>query len=207
VLVPLAGRASKVFGSLLEGVADKHHIKSDRVVWVTRLAQLFWGTVEVAVPGSILNLFTNHLLKLLYFFELLLIVASIPLLNPTMQRFGFLMFGLTLAVNVAVLLLGDLMINPRGKKNRRWFAYAVVASLIVPLLLFGLLPLLNLFGIKVFQQYVKEAIEPGNFGWNFKTIFSFLVIILPLTLILLLAIRFSGKLERRQEKNDSSARR
>lgn len=113
VLVRLSARASKVFGKMLEGFADKQHFDKKRVVWVTRLAQLFWGLVEVAVPDSLWNLIFRHWVKLLYVFEGLIIFGATLLLNKPIQQFGLTAFGITAAVHIAALLLEDAMVSPK----------------------------------------------------------------------------------------------
>src|SRR5205814_270138 len=112
-MVSDAARAGKVFGKMLEGYAKLHQIDNKRVVWVTRLAQIFWGLVEVAIPGSIANLVFRHWLKLLYLFEFLVVLLG-TLLNQTVQRFGLLVFAITLAIQIAELIVSDAL---RGKRR------------------------------------------------------------------------------------------
>lgn len=115
MMVSTSARASKVFGKMLEGIADARRIDKKRVVWITRLAQLFWGLVEVAMPDSIPNLIFRHWLKLLYLFEFLLVLGGTLLLNQGIQQFGLLTFGITAGIHAAVLLLSDFMSDPEEK--------------------------------------------------------------------------------------------
>jgi patatin-related protein len=109
-MVRVAARGSKVFGKMLEGIAEAHRIDKKRVVWMTRLTSLFWGLVEVAVPDSIPHLVFRHWLKLLYLFEFLLVLGGTLLLNATIQQFGLIAFAITGVIHLAVLFLGDSMI-------------------------------------------------------------------------------------------------
>jgi hypothetical protein len=105
-----AARASRVVGDMLEGYAEtQRRLPKGGVVWVTRIAQLFWVLVEVAVPNSLASLVFRHGLKLLYFFEALAILLGTLLLYPTIQQFGFVAFAATATVHGAVLLLEDAM--------------------------------------------------------------------------------------------------
>jgi patatin-related protein len=132
-LVRTAGRASKIFGRMLEGIAETHRIDKSRVVWVTRLGQLFWSLVEVAVPGSIPNLVLRHWLKLLYLFQFLLIFFSTLLLSPAVQRFGILTFAITVALHTGTLVLGDTM-----RAEKKWWgrikSLFVIAAVVATLL-------------------------------------------------------------------------
>jgi patatin-related protein len=111
----LAGRATRVFGRVLESLAEKHRVGGSRVAWVTRLGQVFWGLVEVAVPGSFWNLFFLHWIKLLYAFEAFLIVGGLLLADGAVQRFGLVTLAVTAAAHFFVKLLGDYM---RGSRYR-----------------------------------------------------------------------------------------
>lgn len=115
VLVGSAARASRVFGKMLEGIAETQQLNKNYVIWVTRITQLFWGLVEVAMPGSVPNLIFQHWLKLLYLFEFLLVCGGTLLLNQGIQQFGLLTFGITVAIHAAVLLLGDYILGDNGK--------------------------------------------------------------------------------------------
>lgn len=118
-MLQVAARGSKVFGKMLEGIADAHRVNNKRVAWFTRLTGLFWGLVEVAVPGSISNLVFRHWLKLLYLFEALLVIGGTLLLNPVIQQFGFIAFAVTGMIHVLVLIFSDMMApddRPRRKR-------------------------------------------------------------------------------------------
>lgn len=106
-MVKAAARASRVFGKMLEGIADLHRKNKKSVAWITRLAQIFWSLVEVALPNSIPNLIFHYWLKLLYFFEALLVLGGTLLINPTIQQFGFFAFVITATIHGLVLFLSD----------------------------------------------------------------------------------------------------
>ncbi len=118
VMVELLARSTRIIGKMLEGVAEKHHINSKRVAWVTRLGQLFWGLVEVAVPGSFWNLFFRHWIKLLYAFEAFLIVGGVLLPDSGMESFGLVALAVTGTTQAFVKLLGDYMRTGRFKLLR-----------------------------------------------------------------------------------------
>lgn len=141
-MVKNAARASKVFGRMLEGYADDHKINNKRVTWVTRAAQLFWGLVEVAIPGSIGNLIFQHWLKLIYLFEFLLILLGTLLTSPAAQQFGWLTFGITVTVHTAQLILGDAL---TGKHWLRRFLVALGMLLILSLTVLGIFTFVAMF--------------------------------------------------------------
>lgn len=108
-MVRLFARSTKVFGRMLESLAEKHGVENKRVAWVTRLGQVFWGLVEVAVPGSFWNLMARQFVFLLYLFEFLLIVGGTLFINDPMQQLGLKALAVTLTVNFVVILLGQFM--------------------------------------------------------------------------------------------------
>jgi hypothetical protein len=46
-------RSSRVFGRILEGIADHHGVRAAPAAWLTRASSIFWGLVEVSVPRSV----------------------------------------------------------------------------------------------------------------------------------------------------------
>ena len=141
-MVRSAGRASKVFGKMLEGIAETHRIDTSHVKWVTRLAQLFWSLVEVAVLGSVPNIVFRHWLKLHYLFQFLLIFLGTLLISVTMQCFGTLTFALTVALHTATLALEDAF---RGE-NKWWNRIkSLLISAVVIVALMGFFFLVSFF--------------------------------------------------------------
>ena len=102
-------RATQIIGKMFENIADANALDGKQLAWIARLGQVFWGLVTVAVPHSIANLLIFHWLKLLYLFGALVILGSILLGQPEVQRFGWTALVATAAINVCVLLLGDYM--------------------------------------------------------------------------------------------------
>lgn len=115
-------RSTQVIGKMFEDMANQQQLEGKRLAWIARLGQFFWGLVEVAVPGSFLNLFFFHWLKVLYAFEIFLLVGSILLgAGESVQTFAWRAFGLTVTLNVIVLLLGDYI-----KRQGRWLRFLLV---------------------------------------------------------------------------------
>ena len=102
-----AARATTVVGKMLEGLSSEYNRGAKVALWVTRLGKIFWGLVEVAVPHSLFNMMFRHWLKLIYLFEVLLIVFGTVF--SEISGFAWKSLGLTLGVHGAVLLLGDIM--------------------------------------------------------------------------------------------------
>ena len=153
VLVRSAARASKIVGKMLEGIAEQNRIDKKRVVWITRLAQLFWGLVEVAVPGSVPNLIFYHWRKLLYLFEFLLVLFGTILVKPRMQEFGLLTFAITVAVHMAVLLLGDVM------AGKSWWLKVIKAFFIALVLMSVVLSIVFLTALLGANSWLKHLAE------------------------------------------------
>jgi hypothetical protein len=128
-------RSTQVIGKMFEDMADRHQMEGKRLAWIARLGQLFWGLVEVAVPGSMLNLLFYHWLKIIYAFEVFLIVGSILVnASPDVTKFGWTILALTIALHVTVLLLGDYI---RGKNKLLRFALVLVVAAVLFLTTLG----------------------------------------------------------------------
>jgi patatin-related protein len=122
-------RSTQVIGKMFEDMANQNQLEGKRLAWIARLGQFFWGLVEVAVPGSLLNLFFFHWLKIIYAFEIFLIVGSILLgAAEQVQNFAWRALALTVTLNMVVLLLGD-YIRGRGKWLRFLLVLMVMAVL------------------------------------------------------------------------------
>lgn len=134
-------RSTQVIGKVFEDIANQNSLDGKSLAWIARLGQIFWGLVEVAVPGSILNLLIMHWLKLLYVLELVLIIIcflfSAP---PDVQTFALKVFGVTVAINVIVLLLRDKM---RGRKGWQHALVLILAGSVFLLAGIGVVDLLG----------------------------------------------------------------
>jgi patatin-related protein len=123
-----AGRASRVFGRMVEGIADSRRRRGNKLVlWLTRLTRWAWGLAEVAVPDTIPNLFARHLLRVLYLFEVALIVFGFVFASKELQRFGLAGLALTAGLHVLLLFVGDYVRggDAGGKKSRRLLKFGL----------------------------------------------------------------------------------
>lgn len=130
IMVHSAARASRVFGKMLEDYSEtQRRLPNKGLIWVTRITQLFWSLVEVAVPGSVWNLVFNHWIKLLYSFEALLIVLG-TLLFPSTQQLGLIAFAITVTLHAAILFLGDFMGGGKGAWRVFKFLFALLVAIL-----------------------------------------------------------------------------
>ena len=166
-----AGRASRVFGDLLDGYSEDRRLPKRGVVWIARSARLFWLLVEVAVPGSLRNLMFRHGLKLLYVFEALMILLGTLLLNPTVQQFGFVAFVVTAAVHAAVLFLQDAMSKnepggeSQGSRGGQWprasrYVLLVLITILLPFSVLGVVFALAALGLNLPRSIVDLMTDP-----------------------------------------------
>lgn len=156
-----AARATTIIGKIFDGLSDSYNVSNKYVAWIARFGQIFWSLVEVAVPRSLPNLIFRYGLKLLYFFEALLIVSSTFLLSRIVQQFAFTLFAITVAVHLAVLVLGDII-----RSKNRWLNIlkTVVIVTLVALVAFGVVSALGMFGfsdsiwskISTFHQWLRK---------------------------------------------------
>lgn len=156
-MVRNVARATRVFGRLLEGYSQtQRHLPDKGVLWVTRLTQLFWSLVEVAVPQSMLNLMWRYWMKLLYLFEVLLVIFGVVLSSSTVWRIGVVAFVITVAVHAIVLLLGDVM----GGKGRWWRAIGrILAGILSFVFVIGIVLILAVLGVWEFDHWVEFLLD------------------------------------------------
>jgi hypothetical protein len=139
-----AARATTVIGKMLEGLSERRRVSSSYAAWIARVGQIFWALVEVAVPRSFPNLFFRHLLKLVYFLEALLIAGSTLLVAPDVQKFALTAFGLTAAIHLAVVILGDVLVSRNRWVNLGKLVGGVVLVLLIAL---GVVTLSGILGV------------------------------------------------------------
>lgn len=116
----ILSRSTQIIGQMFEDVAKS--AESERVrgalagpsAWIARLGSVFWGIVQVAIPGGLGNKVVRHWLKILYFLEVLLLAGSTIAISPTTQQFAVTSLLFTAGVHLLVTALGDLM------RTRHW---------------------------------------------------------------------------------------
>ena len=126
-------RSTQVIGHVFEDIANQNSLDGKSLAWVARAGQIFWGLIEVAVPGSILNLLALHWLRLLYVFELILIIVSFLFSSADFLTFGLKLFAVTVVINLTVLLLRDKMRSKRG-----WLFGLIVFGVLIVFALAGI---------------------------------------------------------------------
>ena len=188
-IVRSLGRGTQIVGRMLEGLARDSHLDSKRVAWVARLGQAFWGFVELAVPGSFGNMLGRHLIHLLYLVEVFLIVGGTLLVFQNVQHFGLVALGITVAVHVGLLWLGDYI------RGRKWWGRLIGLALLAALILL-LIPGVTeavtraaAFWTWLRSKEVRDAISAWHLGWRLL-LTALLGLVLPACLPRLL-LRFT----------------
>jgi hypothetical protein len=126
-------RSSRVFGRLLEGIADRHGVRAASAAWLTRASSIFWGLVEVSVPRSFKEVVFRYWLQLVYLFDLLMIIGGTVFVERSVQRFGLVLLGLTIAVHLASLAIRDVI-----RRRRGWIRAIVTLGVLAFLVLAGI---------------------------------------------------------------------
>jgi patatin-related protein len=154
MILRAVSRSTQVIGRVFEDIANQNSLDGKSLAWIARFGQIFWGLVEVAVPGSILNLLMMHWLKVLYVFELLLIILCFLFSAPSeFQNFALKLFAVTLAINLAVLLLRDKM------RGRRGWLYGVLVLVIGSVLILAGVGVADLFGLEASNK-LRGLVQP-----------------------------------------------
>jgi hypothetical protein len=155
------GRATRVIGDIVDDISRKRNLESKFTRWISRVGQIFLGLVEVSLPDSLLSMLFRHWLKLLYAFEiLLLILATIVLSTPGVASFAWKLLALTIAANFAVLVLRDFM---QAKKGWMKAGIAVLIGTVMFFAAVGFDSLLNL-GVRSRMSATVNRITGGRLG-------------------------------------------
>lgn len=133
--VPTMDNASRVItvtGRLLQAVSrEKAPAAKPLMRWVARLGLLLQGTLSVAVPGTLAQLWwSTRLMPLVYTFEGLLLLLALLLGSADLRTVTLTTFAATLVVHVLVLLLRDHITAGRG--GRVLLGVGLVLALAVP---------------------------------------------------------------------------
>jgi hypothetical protein len=168
-----AARATTVIGKILDSMSRKRGINNKYSLWIVRLGKIFWSLVEVAVPRSFPDLVFRHLLKLIYFLEVLLIAASLVLLGKSseVRSFALTAFAITVAVHLTVVVLRDLI-----QSRNRWLnlVKAAAALVLVTLIAVGGLAVAAILGAQFAWDLIANArssmLADNPIGFNFSTI-------------------------------------
>lgn len=153
-------RATQVTGKIFDDVAQSNQVDSKTIRWIARAGQVFSGLVEVAVPESTAARLFRHWLKLLYAFEILMLVlATVVISTPGVASFAWKLLALTLATHLAVFVLRDYM---RGKQ--RWLRVGVVV-------VFAAIAFFALVGLdELAKTGYRKKISPTVHKWTYGVI-------------------------------------
>ena len=123
-------RSTQVIGKMFEDIASRSRLSSHskHLTWIARFGSVFWGLVQLAVPGSIGNLLFYHWVKLLVAVEALILAGGLVLSQQAAVQFGWLSLLVTLLVGLTVTILRDMMLLKYGWL-RASFAVVVLAVL------------------------------------------------------------------------------
>lgn len=133
-MLKIIARSTRIIGKMLEGLAEKRGMSKSSVAWIARIGQIFWSLVIVAVPGSLLELMFRHWRKVLYTFEILLLVFGTILTISPMQQLALTLLGITVGVHLVVRLLSDYM---RGRNTLLRLLVIVLLSALIVLAALG----------------------------------------------------------------------
>jgi patatin-related protein len=149
-------RSTQIIGNMFEDVAKSS--QSDAVrgalgkpsAWIARLGSVFWGIVQVAIPGALGNKVYRHWLKILYALEVVLLIGSTIAISGETQQFAVTALLFTAGIHLLTTVLGDMM------QTRRWL---IRVPLFLVLTMVLLLAVIGAWTVKKEAAAVSEAIQ------------------------------------------------
>ena len=176
-------RATQIGGKILQDIAEKQTQAGNRLSWIARLGQVFWGLVTVAAPNSLANLLFLYWVKLLFLFEVVVIAGATLLAQPNVQQFGIVAFVITLVIYLSVTALHDEMLGSGAWK--RWVRFLLGATLTI----FVLGGVGLLYGLFVDDHVWKRLTDFRAFmSYDDLVIWQKLFLLAPFLVVTLLAV-------------------
>jgi len=103
-------RSARVVGRMLEGITARRLHEAPKTAWLTRAAGVFWGLVEIAVPGGFPSLVWRHWLSVLVAFEIVLTLLGV-LIDRDVAWFGVRALAVTGLAAFAVWVVRDYILR------------------------------------------------------------------------------------------------
>ena len=104
-----AARAVTITGRVLDGIAKQRDAATTVPRWLARLGLLAQGLVAVSLPGTLNHRLFRHGLKVLYAFEVVMLVFAMLFGGAESRNFALTALIVTLTVHLLSLVTGDLM--------------------------------------------------------------------------------------------------
>ena len=127
--LPLTGRAVRVLGDMLRGIAVEKKVDQKYVSWIAASGSMLSLMVGLAMPGGLPSGFFKRLIAVAYGFELFLIATGLVTANSNIARYGGLLLGITLGIDFCVMLIRRVL-KVQSIKTDLFAVVAVIALIL-----------------------------------------------------------------------------
>ncbi len=127
-----AARAVTITGRVLEGISTQQGKNATLPRWLARVGLLLQGIVAVSLPGTLMQRWWTHGVKVVYAFEAVALLFAMGLGSGDMRTLVITAIGVTLGVHLLTLIAGDLM-----RQKATWLRISLAALLLALLLTAG----------------------------------------------------------------------
>ncbi len=124
-----AARAVTITGRVLEGISMQHGANSALPRWLARLGLLLQGIVAVSLPGTLKHRWWSHGVKVLYAFEIAMLLLALIFGSGDMRTLAITALGATFGIHLLTLVTGDFM--HEGGKLLKAILLALLIALVV----------------------------------------------------------------------------
>ena len=131
-----AARAVTITGRVLQVISKKHGVGEMPSRWLARLGLMLQGIVAVSLPGTLNQRWWTHGMKVLYAFEVVLVVLAFLLGSPDMRTLAITALASTFGIHLLTLIAGDLT---RGRSRVLHLSMYFVLIVVVGLAIVGAL--------------------------------------------------------------------
>ncbi len=103
------GRSTTVIGEMFAGIADEARRSRTPGVWIARFGQVFWGLVEIAVPGGFWNKVARHWQAIATLCGAILVIVGTAFTLDKVPQAGWITIVTVGVLRVVETLLGYYM--------------------------------------------------------------------------------------------------
>jgi patatin-related protein len=137
-------RAVTIAGRVLERIVERDGQRSAGLRWIARVGLAAQAMLAVSLPGSFTSLWWSHLLKVLYAFEVFVVLIAVLAGAQETRGVALTALGVTATLHLVTLVAGDKMRQRQGwLKLVAW----VLALGLLGLAAFGAYSLMRLGGL------------------------------------------------------------
>jgi patatin-related protein len=132
-VLPIAARAARVIGELLQFLSTERKWRAGPSLWIMRVARVFWGIVEIAIPQSLSFAAFRYLIGIYGMAAILVLLTGFLLGQPAVTSAGWRILG----VGIGAWLLVQVVHEAMSGRVQVWRILRLLLLAFLALLILG----------------------------------------------------------------------